>query len=330
MLSELLLVLSGQPSSILVPTPAPPEEPTSLAATTTLTEYLHPGEVSSINTLGQLAFHYREVRQWALDTRQQGRKGILHTASTISRSRKGKQREVNVQDDEAQTVPDVYLSTLAAGVLDVLKEYEILVVTTETKVLSFNPGLVQDESTGYVPLSSLIAIFDPWQTPLASLSSLITSLSNKQRWTPAMLMEEVYAQTQTGHPKLQSIYESLLTRLFQQFLLHLQTFMLHGLAGVESDRTTLSLGLDMGADALSPSHRVYRLNEELLPGSVGRGTRESILYVGRVAATLKREGKGLPDEVLGGIREGIGNVRSLEEGGGLSQVVQQARAEVGE
>jgi len=236
--------------------------------------------------------------------------------------------------DEDKDVPNLYLSALASGVLDILKEYEILVVTTETRVLSLDPGLVQDETTGYVPLSSLIAIFDPWQAPLASIANLVDTLSttstSSTSWTPAKLMEEVYIGTQTGHPKLQSIYQALLKRLHQLFLVHLQAFLLHGLAQVESTPICPVLGLDTGVDPLSPRHRVYRLNEDLLPDSVGRGTRESILYVGRVAATLKREGRDLPDELLAGLREGIGKVGNLAEGSTLGDIVQQARAEVGE
>jgi hypothetical protein len=75
---------------------------------------------------------------------------------------------------------------------------------------------------------------------------------------------------------------------------------------------------------------VYRLNADLIPPDIGPRTRESILYVGRVAATLKREGRTLPVGLLAGLREEIMAVKDLEEGGELDRAVSRVRAEVGE
>jgi gamma-tubulin complex component 4 len=311
----------------LIPSPTPSSSPQALIVAPSLAEYLHPGEVSSLNTLGQLAFRYTYIRSWARDVQSRGREAVLR--ATVLSTRKGKQREVGSQGD----VPDVYLSTLASGVLDILNEYEILVVTTESRVLALDPALVQDDQTGYVPLSSLIATFDPWQAPLASLSQLVHKLSSpisNSRWTPGKVMEELYDRTQNGHPKIRSIYEKLLSHLYKLFLIHLQSFLLYGLSEDISTPTAPVIGLDTGSDPLSPRHRVYRLNDDLIPRSVVRGTRESILYVGRVSATLRREGRALPEEVLGTLRDEFGKLSKLEEDKGLDSVIRMARAEVGE
>ncbi|ORY34876.1 Spc98 family-domain-containing protein [Naematelia encephala] len=306
MLAELLLVLAGHPSSFFIPSPA--SSPITLALSPKLSTYLHPGEIASLDVLGQLAFRYSHVRSWALDIQRRGRDSVLTTA--LARG-KGKGKEVDHGD--------IYLSTLAGALLDVLKEYEILVLSTEAKVLALDPVLVQDQQ-GYVPLSALVATFSTWQAPLASLTELILSLDSSPP-TPGMLIHVLQQRVQTGNPTLATVYIQLLSTLTGLFLTHLAAFLLYGL--------TPSLGLDIGPDPLSPSHRVYRLDERLVPPSIRKGTQESILYVGRVAATLRREGRELPVGLVNDLRQEIMRVRSLEEGD-LDNAVQRARQEVGE
>ena len=316
MLAELLLVLAGHSSSFFIPSPPPPSAPSSLSVSSDLSDYLHPGEISSLNTLGTLAFRYSKIRKWAVDVQRRARDAVL--ASSIG----GKQSAV---DDEV----DQYLSTLAGSILDAVKVYEVLIITTEARILSVDPALVQDRQ-GYVPLSSLVATFSSWQAPMAALANLVDTLS-VGHWTPGRLIETLYGLSQTGNPTLQAIFSTLLAGLRQLFLTHLVVFLLYGLAPTSSRLHSPSIALDVGPDPLSPQNRQYALNDALIPPSIRGPTRESILYVGRVAATLRREGRSLPKTLVDGLREEVMGVRSLEDGRGLLELaIQRTRAEVGE
>lgn len=304
MLAELLLVLGGHPSTLFLSTGVSPE----------LAAYLHPGEVASLNTLCSLAANYTRIRRWTEATQAEARAAVL-----ASSRRKGKEREREGRE------PGQYVAVLAGAVREVLEEYESLLVETEALVLSRDPGTVQPsedkEGLGYVPLSLVLATFDAWHAPMAALSALVTHLEEES--TPGELMQHLSEQSATGHPTLRKVFTQLLQRLWDLWLTHLVVFLLDGVASDSSSPSSPALGLDAGAD---PPHRLYKLNSDLLPRSVGAPTRESILYVGRVAATLKREGRALPRSLVDKTRRDI--VASKPEE--LDAAVQRARAEVGE
>ncbi|WVR08191.1 hypothetical protein IAU60_005237 [Kwoniella sp. DSM 27419] len=328
MLAEVLLVLSGHSSSFFIPSPPGPSTATTLVVSPHVREYLHPGEISSLNSLGQLAFRYAKIRDWAQDVQRRGREAIL--AENLSSSRKGKQREVQLSADHG--VPSQYLSTLASSLLRTLNDYNLLVVETEARILALDPGMIQDQ--GYVPLSNLVATFDLWQAPLASLVNLVDQLSTTgpegSTKTPGQLLDLITERTQTGNPFLEKMYQSLLSSLVYLFLTHLVSFLLYGLAPSRSTATSPALALDVGADPSSPKYRIYKLNEDLIPASIDRRTQQSILYIGRVAATLRRQGRELPKSLVDGVRVEIMAVKGLAEADGLGEAMQRARAEVGE
>lgn len=328
MLSEVLLVLSGHPSSFFLPHPPAPTQPVTLHLSPSLSQYLHPGEIASLETLGQLAFRYRYIRDWALSIQAESRRAVLAEAS-----RKGKER-VDAYRDEGNSPGNegVYMSTLVAGVLDLLREYELLLVETEARVLAIDTELVQD-GRSYVPLSTLVAVFDGWQPVLASLSEMVDTLSEPYspdgRWTPGLLIHYVSARCQTGNPRLYHIYSTLLSGLRNLFLTNLVAFILFGVAPSSSNPTSPAIGINAGPDPLNPRHRLYKLNDDLIPPSINGRTRESILYIGRVAATLKREGRSLPAGVMASVREEVMAVNDLE-GDGPDGAISRARAEIGE
>lgn len=313
MLAEVLLVLSGHPSAFF--TPFPTSKPTTLRISSELEKYLHPGETASLNTLSSLAWHYTRIRNWSQTAISQAQAAIL----VANQKSKGKQR-----DDG-----DIYLSTLAHGITSILGEYESLIVDLEAKILARDEGLVQD-SQGHVPLSLLVAAFSPWFAPLHSLCSLVYTLSEEIP-SPGRLMEILADRVDTGNPDLERIYGTLLMAVEQVFITHLTTFLLFGQAPTTSSRVMPALALDVGSDALSPRHRTYALNEALLPRSIGTKSRESMLYVGRVAATLRREGRELPRSMMDSLRTAFEAVASdtgrLE---GLDKAIALARREVGE
>ncbi|BEJ13869.1 hypothetical protein CspHIS471_0310430 [Cutaneotrichosporon sp. HIS471] len=295
MLAEVLLVLGGYPSSLITPFGVAPA----------LAEHLHPGEVATLATLGRLAGDYRAVRDWAHSTQGAARDAVLH------KPRPGEPHGPGVGQ---------YTAVLAGAVRGVLDEYTDLLVETEARILARDNAVVQPSDLGaYVPLSLLLATFDEWHAPLTSLTALIHSLPP----TPGELLSHLSTLSSSGHTTLRRIYTALIGAVWRLFLSHLCVFLLDGLAPETSSPAAPALGLDAGAD---PPHRLYRLNPDLLPTSVGGSARESILYVGRVAATLKREGRALPRAVTEPARQRV----MASDPGGLNKALQCVRADVGE
>lgn len=314
MLAELLLVLGGHPSSLF----------TSAGVSPSLAPYLHPGEVAALGVLCGLAADYTLVRQWAERTQAAARAAVLSASK-----RKGKERAAdgdgNGNGNGGGKVGQ-YVAVLAGAVRGVLGEYEALLVDTEALVLARNPGTVQpgsspEDGQGYVPLSLVLATFDAWHAPMAALSALVSYVSTPR--SPGELMQHLSEARATGNPALRAVFSRLLQRLWDLWLTHLVVFLLDGVAADASTPAAPALGLDAGAD---PPHRLYRLNADLLPRSVGAPTRESILYVGRVAATLKREGRALPRTLVEKTRRDVLASKPEE----LDAAVQRARADVGE
>lgn len=313
MLSELLLVLFGHPSSFFHPSPA--ERPTTLRVASTLSRHLHPGEEQSLNTLAQLASQYIRIRDWARDIQTAGRRAIMDETLRTSKG-KGK----------ASEPPDTYLATLAGSILDILRDYELLIVEIETEILQLDGGLVQDES-GFVPLSILLARFSPWQATLSALSDLVNKLE-KSTHTPGQLLGRLRDLTNNGNTRLRDMFQYLYGSVLRLFLMHLVAFLLSGIVPLVSTPTSPSIAIDDGADPLSPQHRAYVLNPDLIPDGISSETRESILYVGRVAATLKREGRVLPSTMMDDLRREIMGVTELDDG--LERAIHRAREEIGE
>ena len=305
MLAEVLLVLAGNPSAFFVPHPPQPARQSSLRASPKLEQYLHPGEITSLNTLADLAFAYTTIRAWCRDIISSTQHAIL------SANRKGKGREQN-----APVQGDVYLSTLAHGVLDVLAGYEQAIVDLESRVLRLDEGVVQDHK-GFVPLSVILATFSTWTAPLQSLVVLTQELQAAPGGIqPGRLLDILAQRTDTGHPHLARIYTRLFAVVQKLWIRHLTTFVLYGQAPVASSKIAPAIALDVGPDPLSPRHRVYELNEGMLPPALGARSRESLLYVGRVVATLKREGRDLPASVLDTLREAFGDLARGTAGDG--------------
>lgn len=317
MLSELLLVMSGHSSSFFGP--YPPDKPTTLRVAPTLAQHLHPGEEQSLNTLAQLAFQYSTIDTWAKGVQTAARDAIIHETLHTQASIKGK--------GKATEPPDTYMATLAGSILDILREYEVLIVEVETDILRLDGGLVQDES-GFVPLSILLSKFSPWQATLGALYDLVNTLSSSSGWTPGVLLGRLSDLTNNGNTRLQQVFQALYAGVLRLFLMHLTTFLLSGIVPVISTPISPSIAIDSGPDPLSPQHRAYTLNNDLIPIKINLETRGSILYVGRVAATLKREGRSLPRIMVDDLRREVMSVKELDDD--LERAIHRAREEVGE
>ncbi|KAK6908756.1 hypothetical protein I204_01958 [Kwoniella mangroviensis CBS 8886] len=337
MLAEVLLLLSGHQSSLFVPHPSSSSSSspasTTLIVSPHLTEYLHPGEITSLNSLADLSCKYRKIKSWADDTQRRGREAILSESVRSTSSRKGKQRQDTTTGSE-DDLPNQYLTTLATSILSILRDYEVSIVDIESKILSLDPTLVQDgDNKGYVPLSSLVANFDKWKIPLSSLSTLVDELSPSTH-TPGKLIDLVESKGKTGNPRLSKIYSDISSALHNLFLVHLISFLLYGITTSSSSKISTSMinsiGIDAGSDPSSPKYRIYVLDDHIIPSSTDRKTKESILYIGRVSATLKRENRSLPKSIVDGIKDEIMGVKGLDKLSGFDEAIQRARADIGE
>lgn len=320
MLNEVLMVLAGHPSAFFQEAPAGPSRQSTLTTSSRLSEYLHPGEVTSLNNLAILGYRYRAIRDWATDTRRRGQTALV--GDTLRNMHKGKGKQVDAEG----TAPGVYVVALAEGMLQLLAGYETLVVEAEARILAMDTRLVQDDN-GYVPLSTLVAEFDGWQTPLAFLEDLIRRLSEPGSRAAGYIVDLIRQSMNTGHPEIKRMCGQLLKKVEALWLKHLSAFLLFGVAPSSSTPNAPAIGIDAGSDPLSPQHRAYTINDEMLPSCLTASTRESILYVGRVSATLRREGKGLPKQIIAELGAKLMSA-GLEDG--LKKAIDETRGIVGE
>ncbi|CAK5280579.1 unnamed protein product, partial [Mycena citricolor] len=136
---------------------------------------LHPGEQQCLESLAVIAWRYRRIS--AACNRLLGN-------------------------------PSRYVTTVAATLTQFLKsEYQALVVDTEAKVLLRDPDLVASGS--FVPLSSIRAIFSPWDAPFAVLIALVEQLENEETWRPGPLIDLLLTRAHTGVQRISQIMSSL-------------------------------------------------------------------------------------------------------------------------
>ncbi|KAH7104927.1 Spc98 family-domain-containing protein [Auriculariales sp. MPI-PUGE-AT-0066] len=196
MLAELLLILAGHPSSLLVV-----GENGQLRCTPALAELLHPGEIDAIEFLtNQVAARYRRVRD------------ACERLSSASR----------------------YVAALCRAVLDILRtQYERLIIDVEARVLQRDSSLVASGST--VPMSSLKATFSTWVAPLAALCSLFDELemdsspTTNTLWFPGPLLNLLLGRgAQSGVKPIASIFAEIAIAVQHVWKAQLACFILHG------------------------------------------------------------------------------------------------------
>lgn len=185
MIAEVLLVLAGHSSSLFS---------TDHKVHPAFVPLLHPGEQQCLESLGQIAFRYRKIKQSSCD---------------LARS------------------PSLYISALCTTLNQILRnEYENLVVETEAKVLKRDSSLVAHGS--FVPLSSIRAVFAEWDAPLVALESLIEELQSRSEWRPGPLIDLLLSRSNTGVHRVADIYSRLCKAVQRVWVAQLQAFMIHG------------------------------------------------------------------------------------------------------
>lgn len=337
MLAELLALLSGRPSSLF--DASPPEAPTTYIISPAYTQLFHPGEVAALERLGVLAFRYAAIRRWIA---QATRPPPPVAASSSSFRLDARRRQAGSSQNDEDCAPTLYLICLYATLQDLLKEYDALVIETQAKIVRRDEQFVAHGSI--VTLSSLLAHFSPWQHPMASIFSLMKTLTAgtadptledgtssvaamRRDWPPGILIDLLHARRSCGFDVIATLHMHLSRAVQRAWSKNLVAFLIHGLTSDSPE----SLVADAGNDPLSPGKRIYVFREGAMPSFVGPTTRESILYVGTAVATVRaQEGsKELPQEMRKRMADWVQRVRPEDEVE-FARIIERVRAEVGE
>ncbi|GAB1524194.1 hypothetical protein RhiTH_007347 [Rhizoctonia solani] len=211
---------------------------------------LHPGEQQVLKELATLASQYRKLKQTCPILGQQSQ----------------------------------YMSSLCAALIEILTEYEDLVVETEARILKRDSELVANATV--VPLSAVKATFSIWNVQFAALRLLIDQLEagppglDGTRWPPGPLIDLLLQRARTGVQRVAHVINRLALAVQRVWRSHLLAFLVHGIL-----------------DAADPLARVadgYKLNPECVPSCVTPQTREAIAYIGRAVAVV---GVGVPRQL---------------------------------
>jgi gamma-tubulin complex component 4 len=198
---------------------------------------LHPGEKQCLESLGLIAYRYQSIKKACRD----------------------------LSDSSSRA-----LCALSAALDDILRnEYEALVVETEAKVLKRDAGLVAKGS--FVPLSSIRAVFAPWDAPLQALDSLMNTVQSKEGWRPGALIDLLLTRSKTGVYRVADIMKQLSTAVQRVWRVQLTSFLVHG---------TISSADPMVSDD-------FTLIDGAMPTCVSAQSRDSIVYIGRAISTVK-------------------------------------------
>ncbi|KAH7338776.1 Spc98 family-domain-containing protein [Rhizoctonia solani] len=211
---------------------------------------LHPGEQQVLKELATLASQYRKLKQSCPALSQQSQ----------------------------------YMSSLCAALIEILTEYEDLVVETEARILKRDSDLVANATV--VPLSAVKATFSIWDVQFTALCLLVDQLEGGPpgldgvRWPPGPLIDLLLQRAKTGVQRVAHVTNRLALAVQRVWRSHLLAFLVHGIL-----------------DAADPLARVadgYKLNPECIPMCVTPQTREAIAYVGRAVAVV---GVGVPRQL---------------------------------
>lgn len=208
---------------------------------TAFNDMLHPGERKTLVYLSRIAIRYR------------GLKDAINALGSSSE----------------------YLSSMCAAIRVVLKQYETLVVETESRVLRRDDEIVASGS--FVPLASLKAVFAEWDAPMAALHSLVDHIqtTGPSRVHPGQLIDLLLERSSSGVARIASIMSDLAVAVQNVWRMHLVAYLVHG-----------SLTTHDPFALLKP----HRLNADVMPRCVSPETRDSIGYVGRAIMTVQAVG----------------------------------------
>lgn len=251
MLHELLLALSGHPSSLLYPSADRPED-------SKLQDLLSTAEITLLQNLARdLGEKHRSIRERA--------SSISSTHGSII----------------CRAVSTAIISTHLAN-------FQQRILEVERDILEENPSLVG--AYNVVPLSGLVGAFDGWDRKLQWLWRLVEFIqpdsANKEKeevsqrpCTADTILGRLRHSTQTGYPDIELIALHLTKIAEGAWLKQVSAWVLYGrLPLVGTDFFVVEEKTDK-ADVNATD--LYTVKGSLVPAFVTRSTANSILFIGK-------------------------------------------------
>lgn len=254
MLHELLLALSGHPSSLLYPSADSSED-------RNLQDLLSPAETTLLQNLARdLGEKHKSIRERA--------SSIASTHSSII----------------CRAVSTAIISTHLA-------KFQQKILEVERDILEENPSLVGAYNA--VPLSGLVGAFDGWDRKLQWLWRLVDFIKpdstnvkeegevSQQTCTADSILGRLRESTQTGYPDIELIALHLTKIAEGAWLKQVSAWVLYGrLPLVGTDFFIVEEEKKTGKGDVNATD-LYSVKASLVPAFVTRSTANSILFIGR-------------------------------------------------
>lgn len=253
MLHELLLALSGHPSSLLYPSADRPED-------RKLQDLLSPAETTLLQNLARdLGEKHKNIRE---------------RASSIS-----------------STHGSIICRAVSTAIISAhLANFQQKILEVERDILEENPSLVG--AYNVVPLSGLVGAFDGWDRKLQWLWRLVEFIQpdsanikekgevSQRPCTADTILGRLRESTQTGYPDIELIAMHLTKIAEGAWLKQVSAWVLYGrLPLVGTDFFIVEVKTTGKGDVNATD--LYSVKTSLVPAFVTRSTANSILFIGR-------------------------------------------------
>ncbi|KDN48898.1 hypothetical protein K437DRAFT_255457 [Tilletiaria anomala UBC 951] len=321
MLSEIILILAGHPSSFFEQvaegsSTLPSSLLSSLSASVQAKEHLplHPGERAQLEYLATLAHKCSAIKLFATSHIEHARRCALKQASLRpgTRPRKVLSKDGVLLDASGQEERSAHLAPLCARILRHLEGWDDLIVDLEDRILQRDTSLVAARS--YVSLATIRVEVQVWESRLNALGRLVgmllkgpehsVALSIQQPgadplelpriagglsgWTGGLLIDMLTHMADTGVSRVANLMAELRDAVEDSWKILLCDWICHGTA----NGSPVSLGSNMisqGPDALVEQDEdgTWHLRPHSLPSSISSVTSDAILYGGRAIWRVK-------------------------------------------
>ncbi|KAI9286619.1 gamma-tubulin complex component protein [Umbelopsis sp. AD052] len=269
MLHELLLVLSGYPGDVFLP--SPPHAPNTFAIASDF-PLLHDAERSALNRLANLGWQYAKIDEFV--------RGIRNSVTSSSIA--------------ADTPHGSYIQALAVALNDVLREYRDTIVSCEQRILG-----KQDHLNGAVPIIHIAAAFAKWTIILPALTKLLSEIAeDPTTWHGCRLLGLIIQKSHTGVAELRDIANQVLHHLHVVMYKQIISWMVYGhlfdpyqeffiAKRLPASNASPAIPTSEQEPAGSSGQFDHCLEKSFIPSHVPLELAESILFVGEIVKTVR-------------------------------------------
>lgn len=282
MLHELLLVLSGYPGDVFIPSPS--QTPTTFAIPPDF-PLLHDAERAALNRLAHLGWQYSKIVDFI--------RGIRNSMTSSS-----------VRSTAAPH--GSYIQALAVALNDVLKEYRETIIDCEQRILG-----KQDHLNGAVPIVHVSTAFAKWTIVLPALSKLLNEIeSTPAIWHGCRLLDLIVMKSHTGVTELREIANRILYHLHIVMYKQITSWMIYGhlsdpcqeffitkrapTPSTSTSNASMSPAIPSTTRDDSSSSNItvssgqfdHCLEQSFIPSHIPFELAESILFVGEIVKTV--------------------------------------------